>query len=149
MEHNKQQGELAELQFYLKSHEYGFIVSKPFGDSAKYDFIVDCNGRLSRVQVKSTAHTPYRHTGYQITIGYGKDKTCYSKKDIDYLCAYIVPSDLWYIMPIKILGDKRSLSIYPKKPEHPINAYKESWQLFKKGRAVTSTKLEPNFSVVG
>jgi hypothetical protein len=149
MENNKQQGELAELQFYLKSHEYGFIVSKPFGDSAKYDFIVDCNGRLSRVQVKSTVQSPYRHTGYQITAGYGKDKKCYSKKDIDYLCAYIVPSDLWYVLPIKVLGDKRSLSIYPDKEEHPINAYRESWQLFKRGRFVTSPKLDRKIFAVG
>ena len=32
----------------------GLQVSKPYGDSASYDFIVECRARCPRVQVKST-----------------------------------------------------------------------------------------------
>ena len=50
----KNQGDNAELRFMLLNHELGNIVSKPFGDNAKYDLIVDTSTELQRVQVKST-----------------------------------------------------------------------------------------------
>ena len=34
--------------------ELGLEVNKPFGDSARYDFIVQEGGRMAQVQVKST-----------------------------------------------------------------------------------------------
>ena len=37
----KRRGELAELAFILKAVSLGFAVSKPYGDSERYDFILD------------------------------------------------------------------------------------------------------------
>jgi hypothetical protein len=37
----KRRGELAELAFTLKAATLGFGVSKPFGDSERYDVILD------------------------------------------------------------------------------------------------------------
>ncbi len=37
----KRRGELAELAFTLKATGLGFAVSKPYGDSERYDFILD------------------------------------------------------------------------------------------------------------
>src|SRR5579864_7341802 len=37
----KRRGELAELAFTLKAASLGFGVAKPYGDSERYDFIVD------------------------------------------------------------------------------------------------------------
>ena len=51
----KRRGELAELAFMQKAISLGFGVAKPWGDSDRYDFILDAGGRLSRVQVRSTA----------------------------------------------------------------------------------------------
>ena len=34
----------------------GFTVSKPYGETAAYDFIVDAGGFISRVQVRSVSH---------------------------------------------------------------------------------------------
>lgn len=50
----KQQGDTAELKFMLLNQELGYTVSKPFGDNAKYDLIVDTCMELQRIQVKST-----------------------------------------------------------------------------------------------
>ena len=50
----KRRGELSELAFIYKATGLGFNVSKPYGDSSRYDFIVEHLGRLSKVQVKST-----------------------------------------------------------------------------------------------
>ena len=51
----KRRGELAELAFVYKAASLGFGVAKPYGDSERYDFILDSGSRLWRIQVKSTS----------------------------------------------------------------------------------------------
>jgi hypothetical protein len=50
----KQRGEWAELRFMARASEHGLSISKPWGDSCRYDFIVEHAGKFLRVQVKST-----------------------------------------------------------------------------------------------
>jgi hypothetical protein len=50
---SKMRGEWAELRFMARAAEHGLRVTKPWGDSAKYDFAVERQGRFLRVQVKS------------------------------------------------------------------------------------------------
>ena len=50
---SKRKGELSEAAFLLKATSLGFGVAKPWGDSERYDFILDSRERLWRVQVKS------------------------------------------------------------------------------------------------
>src|SRR5271169_7224149 len=52
---SKQRGELAEMMFMVKAAQKGFATAKPYGDSRRYDFIVDTGRRLWRVQVKSSS----------------------------------------------------------------------------------------------
>jgi len=47
----KQRGELAEMGFMFKAAGLGFGVAKPWGDSERYDFILDNGHRLLRVQI--------------------------------------------------------------------------------------------------
>src|SRR6202035_3276827 len=44
----KRMGELWELDFLRKAMGMGMIVSKPWGDSYRYDFVCDTGGRLWR-----------------------------------------------------------------------------------------------------
>src|SRR5713101_7932451 len=57
----KQRGELAEMAFTYKAAGLGFGVAKPYGDSERYDFILDSGVKLWRVQVKST-YGPRAHS---------------------------------------------------------------------------------------
>jgi len=50
----KRTGELAEAAFLLKAQSMGFRVLKPWGDSERYDFVLDSGGRLWRVPPKWT-----------------------------------------------------------------------------------------------
>ena len=45
-------GNLTELQCITRFYELGYPVSIPYGDSEKYDMIIDINGRLYRLQCK-------------------------------------------------------------------------------------------------
>src|SRR5207248_9417920 len=51
----KTQGEYAELIFMVKAMKEGLTPAKPWGDSKRYDFIVDNDRRLFRVQVRSAS----------------------------------------------------------------------------------------------
>src|SRR3984957_10755817 len=44
----KRRGELSELAFFYKAASLGFGVAKPWGDSERYDFILDSGQRLWR-----------------------------------------------------------------------------------------------------
>ena len=130
----KNQGELVELRFYVKAYEQGLIVSKPFGDNAKYDFIIDSGQMRNRVQVKSVGSkdTSSRANRYRIAATYGKDaKKLYTEKQIDCLAAYVIPLDVWYIIPVTELVSG-SLSLFPhrEKTKGYYEKYREAWDLF-------------------
>ena len=110
------QGGEVELRFFLECTLRGFAVSVPLQDTEAYDLILDISGRLRRVQIKSTS-SPVKsasHVRYKIHADHGNDKNNrqYSPRDVDILAAYLIPIDLWYIIPVtEIQGP--SLALYP------------------------------------
>ena len=76
----KELGDYAELKFQLLAFEKGFIVSKPYGDNSRYDFIVDFDGILARIQVRATASKSGK--SYRISTGYGKNKKLDKSKKV-------------------------------------------------------------------
>ena len=52
MNNSKYLGSLTELQCITRFYELGYPVSIPYGDSEKYDFIIDVNNKLYRLQCK-------------------------------------------------------------------------------------------------
>jgi len=134
---SKKQGELVELRFYLTAYEKGWVVSKPFGDNAKYDFIVDADGKLSRVQVKSTLvlDRGNRQNRYALVAASGcKNKIAYSNTTIDFLAIYIIPAETWYIIPIEEVEGKKKLHFRPfdSASTGKYEKFKSAWELFKK-----------------
>ena len=83
-------GAITEQKCFLKCIEQGWIVSKPLFDNARYDFIADANGKLLRIQVKTSTwyneeHTAFCFNGYsQHATGNGNKRMQYTTKDIDY-----------------------------------------------------------------
>jgi PD-(D/E)XK nuclease superfamily protein len=110
----KRTGELSEAAFLLKAETLGLHVTKPWGDSERYDFILDNGRRLWRVQVKSTE--ALRARGYDVQpiySIYGKGKIAYTAADIDILAVHIPPLDTWYIIPVEAFTPRKSLRLYP------------------------------------
>jgi hypothetical protein len=125
----KRRGELSELAFFYKAASLGFGVAKPWGDSEPYDFILDSGQRLWRVQLKSASHHFNRR--YDVHAKRGKDeKVMYTRADIDILVAYLIPIDVWYVIPVEKI-EKKALYFYPyggaRHARH--EAYREAWGL--------------------
>ena len=89
---SKRQGEVAELVFLYRATILGLKVSKPYGESERYDFIVDTGSRLLRVQIKSTrgliSKGAYRISGGRNILG---GTVPYLPSQVDFIAAYIFP----------------------------------------------------------
>jgi hypothetical protein len=100
----KRRGEEGELAFMRRAIAEGFAVAKPWGDSERYDFILDNGTRLWRVQVRSTAYETHR--GFAVHSYVTRKMLRLTAKEVDVIVAYLVPKDLWYIVPIEACTGK-------------------------------------------
>lgn len=132
----KQQGELAEMRFMFTAAGNGFGVAKPWGDSERYDYILDSGKRLWRVQVKST----YVARAPRYTVKAGGDSspkpTPYTAKEIDFLVAYIVVEDAWYVIPVAAFSPRSRLILVPSGTNRGgrYERYREAWDLMRPGQ---------------
>jgi hypothetical protein len=130
----KERGEWVELQFMARAVRNGFKVSKPWGDSSAYDVGIESGERILRVQVKSTdCRTQY---GYLCQFKPNAHSKPYTLKQVDFFAAYVIPEDVWYLIPAAVLlrgKQKKALTILPERPRHPerykYEGYREAWEL--------------------
>lgn len=123
----KRRGEVAEAAFLIKAASLGFSVAKPWGDSDPYDFIVQSGANCWRVQVKS-AYVRYR-SGYQTSLIGGTRRRAYTAADIDFLVAYAVPEDAWYVVPVEVFKRVGQIRFYPGSKKSRYEIYREAWCL--------------------
>ena len=133
----KLQGEWAEVCFLWRAASLGFAVSKPYGDSTRYDFMVDAGvksgqaGRISRVQVKSVSVLD--QDSYRLTLSRGGgSKTGYRCCEIDFFAGYVIPQDVWYIIPVRAVARLKSIRLCPHRPSRRrLELYREAWRLLR------------------
>jgi hypothetical protein len=159
----KRRGEISELAFALAAARKGFAISKPFGDSERYDIILDSSHltsvipagtrqskrsgkpdlnlskktcfsyatcpRLVRVQVKSSTQLLnglYHINAHRRINGRAVP---YKLSEIDFVAAYIIPEDSWFILPLAHILGQTSLPFRPKRSRVPslYDDYREAW----------------------
>lgn len=125
----KEQGEWAELVFMARLRHLGLVVLHPYGDSLPYDLGVEEEGRLLRVQVKST--TFQRGRTYELNlIGPGRKR--YRQGELDFFAVYVAPIDVWYILPFDVMEERgTSVQVTPGKVDEPLAGYLEAWGLLR------------------
>jgi hypothetical protein len=126
-----QQGGIAETEFLARATQEGFQVSRPYGNSCRYDAIpgngIDCH----RVQVKSRSHQ-YRKGVYHVragrSLGYPyRPALPYMESEIHFIAICVCPEDTWYIFPLAALQRRVSLSLYVRegKMQCPYHAFRQ------------------------
>lgn len=118
---SKSKGNIGESVALAELTKRGIQVSIPFGDNARYDLIADFNGKLNKIQVKycnqtiennsiicpcasSTNHTTNKHYDtYQ--------------NDVDYFIFYLAEWDKTIMVPIEIIGDRKSITFRLEPPK--------------------------------
>jgi hypothetical protein len=119
-----------------RAAERGLNVSKPHGDSASYDVGVEQNGRFLRIQVKSTT---FRRKGSYTCNIVGPKRERYGRGQLDFFAVYLVPIDLWYIIPFEVVEGNLSLNLTPRKG-HKFSQYMEGWNLLRGQRRKTEAR---------
>ena len=150
----KRRGEISELAFALAAARHGFGISHPYGDSERYDIILDCSRndcsknvcsknhpvpphpsadrtrpRLIRVQVKSSTQLLnglYHLNAHRRINGRAVP---YKLSEIDFIAAYVIPEDSWFIFPLPHILGITSLLLSPKARRRPglYDTYREAW----------------------
>lgn len=124
----KQRGEWAELCFMARAAELGLCVCKPYGDSAQWDVGIAHGGRLLRVQIKSTTYS--RDGSFTCNV-VGPGHHGYRAGVVDFVAVYLVPVDVWYIVPFEATGGIVSLQFRPGKRGNKYSRYMEAWHLLR------------------
>lgn len=103
------QGEITELEVAESFLKLGYQVCKPLVSDSRYDFIVDIDHKLYRIQVKTASlskdedyiefHTESSHTNTKCTIYH-----TYSAEDIDYFATMY--NHQCYLVPIEKVGSR-------------------------------------------
>ena len=132
LRHPKKRGEWAEMRFMVRAAEHGVTVTKPWGDSSCYDFASEYDGNFYRVQVKCTSTKHDNSYLCNVRAGGG---VSYIENQIDFLAAYIIPLDLWYIVPAAVAVNHRSgIVLSPHLPTSKHARYREAWHLLREKR---------------
>jgi hypothetical protein len=124
-DNSKRMGEAVEAAFLAKVCKLRIPVCKPWGDSERYDFVVDWGKGFWRVQVKGGSY--YDGSKYQVGSG-GKGKP-FTKADMDFVVVHIVPEELWYVVPIEMAEGLKALWFNPGSKEARFEKYREAWCL--------------------
>lgn len=112
-----------------KAAGLGMGVSKPLGDSRRYDVLVEAGGRILRVQVKSTL---YKRRGNEYSLNVmGPQRKPYMAGTVDFFAVYLIPEDEWYIIPYEALGEKLTLHFSPRGGRQKYARYREAWDLLR------------------
>ncbi|MGA9979514.1 MAG: group I intron-associated PD-(D/E)XK endonuclease [Candidatus Sulfotelmatobacter sp.] len=129
----KQTGERSEAAFLHRASGLGFGVAKPWGDSLRYDFILDNGERLWRIQIKCTESLRAQAYETRATYTTGKGRAVYTARDIDFLVVHVVPLDVWYVVPVAQCTPQPMLRFYPHRQAKKmrLEKYREAWHQLK------------------
>jgi hypothetical protein len=128
---SKELGELAEMMFMVKAARKGFATAKPYGDSRRYDFVLDVGSRLWRVQVKSSSAKVCG--AYQVNLqrNLNGEVVAYDPSEIDFVVAYVMPCDAWFVIPVESIAGRKTakLCLHENPRSGKLGKYWEAWGL--------------------
>ena len=112
-------GELTELKCQMYCIEQGFTVSKPVLDSARYDMLLDYNGKIYRIQIKTSRWMSDEHEGIifncksQHSVSGGNKIMKYTPDEIDFFMTEF--EGKFYLVPCKAAKSEMRLRFKPTK----------------------------------
>jgi hypothetical protein len=121
-----------------------FADQQALGGLEEFDFVVGWPRHFVAVQVKSTIFE--LEEGWMCTVCSSSHP--YPPGSFDFLAAYIVFEDAWYIIPeAEILGMK-SVSLHTNNSHSKYEKYRENWELLERaGGKVPSRATSKTFKV--
>ena len=107
--------EIAMIKVGIRALQVGAFVSKPIFEGARYDYIIERDGKLYRAQVKYADGKPHGATGavyLNLRKQIKKDKNCpYNESEVDALVVYVPKIDKVCWFGPEVFCGKQGLSI--------------------------------------
>ncbi len=134
----KLKGDIAEQAVILEALKKGWDVSVPIGDRLPYDLVLDVEGTLLKIQVKSAWFDSIKQN---YVVDNRRTKTNrrkmvreeYDDSDFDLAILYIEDLNVYYIMPSEVFrsyGSEIHLVETDKRQRKPKSAqYRNAWEL--------------------
>lgn len=114
---SKQKGNLTELQCLTAFIAEGCGVSIPYGDNSKYDFIADVNGKLLKIQVKTSSLKDDGAIKFSCRTTHvncaGVKNERYGVDEIDFFATYW--NNQCYLIPVAECSVEKTLRFVPPK----------------------------------
>ena len=126
--------------FIVRASEHGLPVSKPWGDSNSFDCVGGRPGKFVAVQVKCTVAKLESGKGYICSVC--SSHKAYRSRAFDFLAAYVVLEDVWYIIPAKLIYGLKSISLCTEGGEAKYEEYREAWHLLREASGLAEEVLE-------
>ena len=125
------QGCLGEHIFITECIKRNIQINQPINDIFGYDFVIKTPMGYKSIQVKTTLKADMRYPdkpSYKIQVRKGANSEAYKRSDFDYLAAYIISLDIWYIIPFKELN-KTTIRVNPESSKCKYAPYKMRFDL--------------------
>lgn len=101
-------GEITEQQVALEFLKLGYLVSKPLVQSSRYDFIVDINHKLYKIQVKTGTFKENAYVEFATSTSHTNTKgtlnISYSQEDVDFFATMY--NNECYLIPFEKCGKR-------------------------------------------
>ena len=113
----KQKGNLTELQCITAFYKLGYAVSIPYGENSRYDFIADINGKLLRIQVKTSSIKNNNPNAIEFSCrstrvnSQGNISKRYTSEEIDYFATFW--ENKCYLIPVEECSVSKTLRFAP------------------------------------
>lgn len=109
-------GAQTELQCITYLHGLGYDVSIPWGDNARYDFILDVNHKLYKIQSKTSNKIEDGVYKFQTRSTYinsqGSRTAQYTEDDVDFFCTFI--DNKCYLVPLSETNKREKVMRFVK-----------------------------------
>jgi hypothetical protein len=127
----RERGDLGEAAFLHKATSLGFMVARPWRNIYRYDFIVEGGQNLWRVQVKTTSYILGGLYRLGVCHRSKRGAEVYEASELDFVVAYVFPEESWYVLPVREVVGRTTLSLCPKGYPHldRYAHYREAWHL--------------------
>ena len=111
----KHYGSLTELQVMTYLYGLGYQISIPYGDNARYDFIIDINDKLYKIQVKSATFIEegvYKIPCVRMRVNSKQNvRKHYTGNEVDFFATMI--NGKCYFVPQSEVSDSKTLRFVP------------------------------------
>lgn len=136
---SKRIGNIGEVKALTKFVELGIPVYMPFGDNEKADLIADFNGKLNKIQIKTSQKAENGKMEFKTDSSMSSSRRGeftihkYTEDEVDYFVFYNIERDSIFLVPFQEVG-VRGFTIRYELPKNnqKVGIHMEEDYLFEK-----------------